>query len=209
MSKFTCITCRVAFYDLEIQRLHYKCDWHRYNLIRRVFEYPTVNSEEYQRRVIQQRIKDQQHSRDKSVYCKVCRKNFSNEKAYGNHLNSKKHKDNEKLVDETDIEETIDKNEEPSEKTDSNVKIENEDLFVVADVEEVDSDEWDEDVENPIDRNNCLFCSHHSATLLKNVKHMSLAHSFFVPDIDYCVNLKGLLSYLGEKITQGRYMLKS
>lgn len=31
---------------------------------------------------------------------------------------------------------------------------------------------------------------------------MSVVHSFFVPDLDYCVNLPGLLAYLGDKIAK-------
>lgn len=68
------------------------------------------------------------------------------------------------------------------------------------DIEEVDSDEWDEDTENPIAHNNCLFCDHHSSSLVKNLKHMSLEHSFFIPDAEYCTDIEGLLSYLAVKI---------
>lgn len=44
----------------------------------------------------------------------------------------------------------------------------------------------------------CLFCSHHSRSLNKNVLHMSRTHSFFIPDLEYLVDLRGLLAYLGE-----------
>lgn len=69
-------------------------------------------------------------------------------------------------------------------------------------IEEVDSDEWgeEEDYENPISNNNCLFCDHHSKNVVNNVKHMSLEHSFFIPDAEFVIDLEGLLSYLGEKI---------
>lgn len=44
----------------------------------------------------------------------------------------------------------------------------------------------------------CLFCSHHSSSLVKNVAHMTKIHSFFIPDIEYLSDLKGLIKYLGE-----------
>ena len=44
----------------------------------------------------------------------------------------------------------------------------------------------------------CLFCSHTSSSLEKNVTHMSSAHSFFIPDIEYLVDLEGLVTYLGR-----------
>lgn len=44
----------------------------------------------------------------------------------------------------------------------------------------------------------CLFCSHHSSSLVKNVAHMTKVHSFFIPDIEYLSDLKGLIKYLGK-----------
>ncbi|KAJ8936301.1 hypothetical protein NQ318_001494 [Aromia moschata] len=78
---FTCITCRVLFKDAEFQRLHYKTDWHRYNLKRKVAELPPVTSEEFQRRVQNQRKVDEDLKQDKSVHCSACRKTFGNQNA--------------------------------------------------------------------------------------------------------------------------------
>lgn len=44
----------------------------------------------------------------------------------------------------------------------------------------------------------CLFCSHHSKSLMKNVAHMTKVHSFFIPDVEFLVDIKGLIRYLGE-----------
>lgn len=199
MSSFTCISCRVAFKEAELQRLHYKTDWHRYNLKRKVAELPPVTSEEFQKRVLNQRSNDEINNEDKTVYCSVCRKSFGNQKAYENHVNSKKHRENLLSYD-------------PAVKT-RTPSVQSEKMDVVdesddSDIEEVDSDEWEEDSENPIDDNNCLFCLHHSRNLLKNLRHMTEAHTFFVPDIEYCTDLKGLLQYLGEKITQGKIIFE-
>ena len=92
-STYTCITCRVAFRDLEVQRQHYKSDWHRYNLKRKVAELPPVSVEEFQRKVIAYRGKVDELNQDQSAVCKVCRKNFNSKNQYENHLVSKKHKD--------------------------------------------------------------------------------------------------------------------
>lgn len=53
----------------------------------------------------------------------------------------------------------------------------------------------------------CLFCSHNADTFEANMEHMTLAHSFFIPDIEYLVDLKGLVRYLGEKISVGNVCL--
>lgn len=55
MSSFTCINCRVAFADADLQRSHYKSDWHRYNLKRKVADLPPVTAENFQARVLAQR----------------------------------------------------------------------------------------------------------------------------------------------------------
>lgn len=44
----------------------------------------------------------------------------------------------------------------------------------------------------------CLFCSHHSRSLMKNIAHMTKVHSFFIPDVEFLVDLRGLIRYLGE-----------
>jgi pre-60S factor REI1 len=49
----------------------------------------------------------------------------------------------------------------------------------------------------------CLFCPHISDSIDTNLEHMSLAHSFFIPDAEFLVDLPGLIAYLGEKIAVG------
>lgn len=52
---YTCITCRVGFANLDLQRGHYKTDWHRYNLKRKVAELPPVTADTFQQKVLAQR----------------------------------------------------------------------------------------------------------------------------------------------------------
>lgn len=88
---YTCITCQVLFKSAELQREHYKLDWHRYNLKRKVASIPPVTLEEFEQRAKEHRELSE-IVRDESVYCKCCSKLFNTKNAYGNHLNSKKHK---------------------------------------------------------------------------------------------------------------------
>ena len=63
MATYTCITCRVMFADkdgnegraAELQKEHYKTDWHRYNLKRKVADLPPVTAENFQQRVLTQK----------------------------------------------------------------------------------------------------------------------------------------------------------
>ena len=47
MASFTCLACRVLFVDAELQRSHYKTEWHRYNLKRRIAQFPPVTAEDF------------------------------------------------------------------------------------------------------------------------------------------------------------------
>lgn len=205
MSAHTCLNCNVRFLNADIQREHYKTDWHRYNLKRKVSDLPPVTAEEFQKRVLQQRASDEQAQQEVSLYCVVCRKQFISDKSYENHLHSKKHRDNvqiaakngQHLGNQADI---------PMKQTQQKEEVKTEDD---NDMEIVDSDEWDEDFENPIEKNECIFCDEHSDDMVENVKHMSSVHSFFIPDTEYIVDLDGLLMYLGKKVAKGKMASKT
>lgn len=98
MATYTCVSCRVAFADGEVQRAHYKTDWHRYNLKRKVADMPPVTAENFQERVLAQRAAAEQQQTDAAATegCTICNKKFSSINAYHNHLQSHKHQQAEK-----------------------------------------------------------------------------------------------------------------
>lgn len=96
MATYTCITCRVAFLDAELQRAHYKTDWHRYNLRRKVASMAPVTAEGFQERVRAQRAVAEEESKGTATYCTVCSKKFATFNAYENHLKSRRHVELEK-----------------------------------------------------------------------------------------------------------------
>lgn len=51
----------------------------------------------------------------------------------------------------------------------------------------------------------CLFCSHTHETIDETLAHMQLAHTFFIPET--CIDIPGLLTYLGEKVAIGNVCL--
>lgn len=177
-------------------------DWHRYNLKRKIAELPPVSAEGFEKLLVEQRNAEKVQTEDNSLYCKACGKLFKTINAHDNHLNSKKHKDAlKKFVEEHADEEVSVKATGESKYEQVHAEEDEEKVGDGMEVEEVDSDEWDdEDFDNPINNNNCLFCEHHSKNIVNNVKHMSVEHSFFIPDAEFVVDLEGLLSYLGEKI---------
>ncbi|XP_069111327.1 cytoplasmic 60S subunit biogenesis factor ZNF622-like isoform X2 [Argopecten irradians] len=121
MSLYTCITCRVGFADGELQRGHYKTDWHRYNLKRKVAELPPVTADTFQQKVLAQRAKVAEEQEDQFTQCALCNKHFNTKNAYENHIKSKKHKEavtkqTSKLQDE--VQKNNEKNTEKSTHTD-------------------------------------------------------------------------------------------
>lgn len=292
MSAYTCISCRVAFTDGEVQRAHYKTDWHRYNLKRKVADMPPVTAENFQERVLAQRAAAEQQLSDAAATegCSVCNKRFSSANAYQNHLQSHKHQQAEKqalLAAQRKVDKMNEKNLEKGlgdEKEDHDARNEalqqalkdqqrpsparqgapegstkpekpekpprmmwleeqakrrereegataEEEDWEDVDEEEEDDDEMEEDVdeEETMDQEDgdsaapsdpipaalpgsipvtdCLFCSRHSKSLIKNVAHMTKVHSFFIPDLEFLVDLKGLVRYLGEKVGAGNVCL--
>ncbi|XP_062848981.1 cytoplasmic 60S subunit biogenesis factor ZNF622 [Trichomycterus rosablanca] len=290
MSSYTCISCRVQFADADVQRAHYKSDWHRYNLKRKVGNMPPVTAENFQERVLAQRAAAEQQQADAQSLstCATCNKKFSSANAYADHLQSHKHVQAERravAAAQEAVERMNRKNLEKGAELDKDArnealqkvlrdgqrqrhapqegasgeapgrkrpdkaprlewyerqakKIEAEEDEDDEEEEKEDEEDWedvdvdddddddDEEMEaddeeqtkedgttasapppSSIPATDCLFCSHHSRSLSKNVLHMTKTHSFFIPDLEYLVDLRGLLAYLGEKVGVGKVCL--
>ncbi|KAJ7713950.1 C2H2 type zinc-finger-domain-containing protein [Mycena maculata] len=210
---FTCLSCTIAFHTAEDQRTHYRSDHHRYNMKRRVASLPPVSVELFNQKVMDRRIETAVMSSAKGSYCEACNKTYTTENAYRSHINSKKHKEIEakvKLAPPRVIAEEV-----PSAPVDPEI------LETVPEIPAaklvslvIDGDASDSEINQTIDEkiaaararlspNACLFCPHESSTLDDNLTHMSSAHSFFIPDAEYLIDIQGLIAYLGEKIAVG------
>jgi len=219
MSRLTCLTCQVAFTDADLHRNHFKNDWHRYNLKRKVADLPSVTAEAFEARKEAHEAQAKVASgevKEPGNYCVACGKNFKKKKAYESHINSKKHQEmilkfEANTTNEAGAPVVTSVASKPSVKAPTKVEakvVEDEDdEDDDMEVEEVDSDEWDEDDEDAIPMMDCVFCSHHSKDMDSNIKHMMEVHGFFIPDPEYLSDTAGLLEYLGAKVGQGRMCL--
>lgn len=197
-----CTLCQCHLRDSEHARTHNKSEWHSHNYKRKIANLSILSLEDYIKKVVKEKELKDNESVVKPVYsCKVCNKTFKNQSTHDDHVNSKKHKDNvKKSLNTLSIEENDNIPDKKDELSSDNDDLSSDD----EDIEEVDSDEWDEDIENPIDKNQCLFCSQTNGNFHKNLEHMVSFHSFFIPDIEYCIDVEGLLKYLGEKVEKGK-----
>ena len=200
MPAFTCITCRVSFADSEIQRKHYKTDWHRYNLKRKVAEMPPVTAEIFQQKVLEQKEEMAAQSKSKGVtrFCDLCNKSFSSGNAFANHMQSKKHKE---LLAKFEKHGTNRKESNSRSKNSASEEVEapNENDLEGDDMEVIEDDS--------LEITQCLFCPHESPEFEANMKHMSKSHSLFIPDLEFVTDLKGLIAYFGEKVGDGKVCL--
>ena len=182
---------QVMFRDPELHRDHFKSDWHRYNLKRKVADLAVVSLAAFATKKEQHDASTKEEKVEKAnTYCVACCKNFKSPKAYENHIQSKKHQ--EMIL-------KFEAKPAKAPKLDEEA-VENED----EEMEEVASDDWEDDA---IPLTDCLFCPHHSSTLDKSMKHMTVEHSFFLPDPEFVTSLEGLVEYLGAKVGQGHMCL--
>ncbi|XP_042883507.1 zinc finger protein 622-like [Penaeus japonicus] len=200
MATFTCLSCHVAFSDGDGQRDHFRSDWHRYNLMRKMSELPPVSRETYNEKVVQvqgQCAKAAADADSQKPYCKPCKKTFATQMAYDNHVKSNKHV--EKTMKYAEVSENQKNISLSAKKKEESEDEDDEDL----EIEEVDSDEWEDEEKEPIPLNVCLFCNHDAGSLEKKLKHMTEVHQFFIPDLEYCTDVAGLMTYLGWKLGCG------
>jgi len=204
-SSHTCITCLVVFSRGDLQRDHYKSDWHRYNLKRKVVELPPVTAAVFQSKVLAQRQQEEETAKEVSFRCDTCYKTFQSKETYDSHCRSKKHLDalaKVKDVPKADVTPAPAKAAEPvGQPVEEVVPMQ---VGVGVDDEDTgwETDEEDEGEEG-IPTKDCLFCSHSSADFQENLSHMSVKHGFFIPDVEYCTDVEGLLTYLGAKVGMG------
>ncbi|KAJ1652909.1 pre-60S factor rei1 [Dispira simplex] len=251
---YTCLACQVAFHSAELQRNHYRSDWHRYNLKRKIAELPPVNAENFAQRVLNQQAQSTEEAKQATEkhYCLVCRKQYGSNNAYQSHLVSKKHRETEQRQarqakqepsgketnttnapvdrafpvseDEGDVDQGKPSTEAqvsttaPQAESEIAVPTEGRERPLqeaLAQEREInralDQAQTEEEFLALIDKKmkcaprlapeDCLFCPHHSATFEANMDHMKTLHSFFIPDAEYLTDLRGLITYLGEKVT--------
>jgi pre-60S factor REI1 len=63
-----------------------------------------------------------------------------------------------------------------------------------------DNDMDDDDSEEELDPSCCFMCDLEHDTIESCMVHMHKQHGFFIPDVEYLKDAKGLLTYLGLKV---------
>lgn len=89
-ASFTCNTCGVKFINAELQRQHMKTEWHRYNLKRRVASLPSISSELFAEKILNQKNLSRNENEDEyGFYVATRKKKNKNNSGSGKQLTKK------------------------------------------------------------------------------------------------------------------------
>jgi len=187
MDGFTCITCALRFTTSQLQRDHFRSEHHRFNLKRKVLELPPVTEEQFQAKV--DALAAQPTKGNKSRAKRESKMPVSKEDRVQVELPTKEETTTQKTTSHTTAQTTTQPaTTEPKDEIDAYIEQKLKDA-------------------KPVSINDCLFCAESSSSLDENIDHMTKVHSFFIPDIEYMVDLEGFIKYLEEKVVIGNICL--
>ncbi|XP_059620128.1 cytoplasmic 60S subunit biogenesis factor ZNF622 [Phlebotomus argentipes] len=162
---------------------HCRTDWHHLNMKRKLADMPPLSNKEFQAFTKKiQEAENSQKTRD-VLYCTACKKKFASKIAYENHVLSNKHIRNVSESEDDHEPVIVKKPVEGAVKPESDIDDDWDDLSDVDELEDVDS-------------TMCVFCSLMHENLSHNIRHMAEVHSFFIPDVEFCSDIGGLIGYL-------------
>ncbi|TVY81344.1 Core trichothecene cluster (CTC) protein [Lachnellula suecica] len=173
-----CTTCIANLDSKEAKRAHMRDDWHVYNLKRRIASLEPISAIVFQEQVLASKadIDGAEALSSFQKSCIPCEQHYTSRKAWQAHLKSRNHLEKSSPL----------KSKGPLPPGDGS--------SIGARVDEDDAEIEEEEV--TFNSLQCLFCSVESISLDFNLAHMSLAHSFFIPDIEYLIDVESLLGYL-------------
>ncbi|KAK4760060.1 hypothetical protein SAY87_023191 [Trapa incisa] len=228
MSGLTCNACNKKFADDSDQKLHYKSEWHRYNLKRKVAGVPGVTEALFIARQATLAQENSKSSGTPMLYsCAVCNKGYRSNKALDQHLNSRSHvarvvqRTGDQVEEQTTVrplpprvlnKPTLSKQLDDVESEDEWDEVGSDEELIGEttkslnglnvdedhDMEEDDSQEDDDMFE--LDPSCCFMCDLELDSIERCMIHMHKQHGFFIPDVEYLKDAKGLLTYLGLKV---------
>lgn len=215
----TCMACRVDLVGVESRHRHYRSEFHRVNLQRKVANLtPLTETDFEERNEAVQREEAAVARRRGPRFCAICSKKFSSERALDNHIASRRHRDAVRARAPYMGCEAAAHGPLADPATDRRPSGEPSLLSPVDSESEIDngtdiaSDNMAFDVEIDIERriaeaspfaaNECVFDGFVAESVDANLSHMR-SFGFFLPFREFLVDLTGLLEYIGQKVGIG------
>lgn len=221
---FTCISCRIKFYSAELQRMHMKTEWHRYNLKRRVAELPPVSSEVFEVKILQQRARQVQL--DEFGFEKLqpkARKTFRrghrvrqariavpqryaspalsvSSTATTFTLGSSESEEQSSSVYDIDSVLSEDHPSSTDQYLSSSGGESGEEVAGETDSDSNGLTDTEEVVAHSIPVTVCFYCGRESGGVEDNIRHMFRKHGLYLPERSYLADVDGLLRYLSDMV---------
>lgn len=221
MPTVTCNACNTAFEEEEDQRLHYRSEWHRYNLKRKVAGVPGVTEALFMARqtALAEGTNSTTAPAPMSYSCALCGKGYRSSKAHAQHLTTRSHLMRASQDPNASTAAVVKPLPERAPRRAPSAMEEDED-----DDEDGDDDEWvemdpselestsnmnvDEDSKSDDDMDDlevldpsfCFMCDLKHDNIEDCMIHMHKKHGFFIPDSEYLKDPSGLLTYVGLKV---------
>lgn len=225
---FTCNTCGLTFPTADLQRLHMKTDWHRYNLKRKVASLPPISSELFAEKMVQQQQAQQAEAENTgrsrgSGHRQITKKDRKKEERLLRKIAMNKSENNNvgqsierpsspasSMVSSTfSLGEPIDESYAASVSDDLD---DAQDMILEENmIEEIDEEE--REIQRKLETavhfgsTTCFVDGTEFATVEENVDYMSKKYGLFIPEKDYLTDMVGLIEYLGEKVGMGNMCL--
>lgn len=205
------MACRVVLVGGDARNAHYRTDFHRVNLQRKVAGVPPLTPDDFALRAEAAREEAAACAgRRAPRFCAICSKKFSSERALANHVASRRHRDavRARAPHMTPVAAAIGPITEPPLRgavlspADSDAEPE--------EGEEEEDSALDEEMDMerriaeavPFAPTDCVFDGLCSKSAEENLAHMR-RYGFFLPFAESLADLAGLLEYLGQKVGVG------
>ncbi|XP_040380673.1 cytoplasmic 60S subunit biogenesis factor REI1 homolog 1 [Oryza brachyantha] len=217
MPTVTCNACNAGFDDEEQQRLHYRSEWHRYNLKRKVAGVPGVTEALFLARQTVLAEGSNSDSTPMLYSCALCGKEYRSSKAHAQHLNSRSHlmkasqEPNASIAGITVVKprpERVQRRgpssvEEDEDEEEEWVEVDPSELESTSEMQvDEHSSKSDDDMDEfeELDPTFCFMCDLEHQSIENCMVHMHKKHGFFIPDSEYLKDPNGLLIYVGLKV---------
>ncbi|CAB62875.1 hypothetical protein PFUGPA_00483 [Plasmodium falciparum Palo Alto/Uganda] len=205
---YTCHTCNIQIYNYSFFRYHFKSEWHKYNLKRKLLNLHSVN--EY---VFNEKLKNLKKNEDQENQKKDKREN------QGSHLSHKKRNESNKKKKEKNITNFNNINNDHNAINQNNYNNNN---HVTKSNNHTNEHNNHSNVSSTSNNNNIKYATKENVLLTKNakydnpavcffdnrifnsieenIKHMNDTYTFYIPDLKYVTNVKKILLTIGKKI---------
>ncbi|EUD65053.1 hypothetical protein C922_04564 [Plasmodium inui San Antonio 1] len=183
---YNCYTCNIQIYNYSFFRYHFKSEWHKYNLKRKLLNLKAVNEVTFNEKV-HNLTKGENHA---------CGNNpLSGDPPSSNHCAHKKHSNGKKKKEKKNHAELCSRKKanNGSSYTSNNCEAQKIKYATKEDVLMTKNVKYD----NPLV---CFFDNRIFNSVEENIKHMNDNYTFYIPDLKYVTNLKKVLLTIGKKI---------